>query len=403
MADPNPTDPSGRERPEVSAITRGLRQGLSSDQQHGAVVPPWYPSTNYRFDQIGGDKPEYDYSRGTNPTRTMFAEALATLEGGAGAVVTASGMAACTLTIMAMVPIGGRVVAAHDLYGGTWRLLDTLAQQGRLTVDWVDLTDPDASAEALAGPADLVWIETPSNPLLRITDIAAVTELAHAAGAKALVDNTFCSPLLQQPLALGADVVLHSTTKFINGHSDVVGGAVIAADQAEADTLAWWANTTGLTGSSFDAWLALRGLRTLDARLRVHQANTAAVVEVLTADPAVASVHYPGLPEHPGYELAVRQQRGPGSLLSFELAGGLPAAAAFTDGLQCFDLAESLGGTESLVVHPMSMTHFAMSPEAHALAGITEGMLRLSVGIEQADDLVADVRAGLARAAAATN
>ena len=384
-------------QPEPSRLTRALRHGIGQDTQHRAVVPAWYPSTNYTFPTIG-EEPDYAYSRSANPTRDLFGEALNTLEGGAGAVVTASGMAAATLAVLALVPQGGRVVAAHDLYGGTWRLLDRWHAEGRVQVDWVNLTDLEAARAALTSPADLVWVETPSNPLLRITDIAAVAELGHAAGATVLVDNTFCSPLRQQPLDLGADLVMHSTTKFINGHSDVIGGALVAGTAELAEQLVWWANTTGVVGSSFDAWLQLRGLRTLSARMDVHERNAAAIVDLLTSHPAVAAVHYPGLPDHPGHELAARQQSGVGAMLSFELAGGLDAARQAVSGLRCFDLAESLGGVESLVVHPGSMTHGAMSAEAQALAGITPGLLRLSVGLEGADDLVADLRAGLDQA-----
>ncbi|MGA4669038.1 cystathionine gamma-synthase [Propionibacteriaceae bacterium Y1923] len=389
------------DQPEISRLTRALRHGIGQDDQHRAVVPAWYGSSNYTFPTIA-EEPDYAYSRSGNPTRDLFGEALATLEGGAGTVVTSSGMSAATLAVLALVPAGGRVVAAHDLYGGTWRLLNRFAADGRLQVDWVDLTDLDAARAALATEADLVWVESPSNPLLRITDIAAVCELGHTAGAKVLADNTFCSPVLQQPLSMGADLVLHSTTKFINGHSDVVGGALVSATEELHADLDWWANTTGVSGSSFDAWLQLRGLRTLDARMRVHQENAAAVVELLVDHPAVTRVHYPGLPDHPGHELATRQQSGFGSLISFEVAGGRAATEALVDGLRTFCLAESLGGVESLVVHPAAMTHAAMSDEALGLAGISQGLLRLSVGIEQSADLVADLAAGLDRAAAVT-
>lgn len=384
-----------------SRLTRALRHGIGADTQHRAVVPAWYASTNYTFPTIA-EEPDYAYSRSGNPTRDMFGEAVAILEAGAGTVVTSSGMSAATLALLALVPAGGRVVAAHDLYGGTWRLMNRFAEDGRLQVDWVDLTDLEAARTALGAPADLVWIETPSNPLLRITDISAVAALGHAAGALVLADNTFCSPLLQQPLTLGADVVLHSTTKFINGHSDVVGGALVSATAEQHAVLDWWANTTGVSGSSFDAWLQLRGFRTLDARLRVHQQNARAIVELLVNHPAVAKVYYPGLPDHPGHELATRQQSGYGSLVSVDLAGGRAAADALVGGLRHFCLAESLGGVESLVVHPAAMTHAAMSEDALALAGISEGLLRLSVGIESADDLVADLDEGLARAVAAS-
>jgi cystathionine gamma-synthase len=262
-----------------------------------------------------------------------------------------------------------------------------------------DLTDPRALAAALDPAPALVWVETPSNPLLRITDLRLVIEAAHRVGARVLVDNTFLSPALQSPIEFGADLVLHSTTKYINGHSDVVGGAVVAGDAALLEPLAWWANALGLTGSPFDSFLTLRGLRTLDARLRVHEENAAAVAAALAAAPGVAAVHWPGLASHPGHALAARQQRGFGAMLSFELAGGVAAVQAFLDGLLCFTLAESLGGVESLVAHPASMTHAAMTPEVRAHAGIGDGLLRLSVGIEAAGDLLADLEAGLARAA----
>lgn len=389
------------DQPETSRLTRALRHGIGQDTQYRAVVPAWYASTNYTFPTIA-EEPDYAYSRSGNPTRDLFGEALAILEGGAGTVITSSGMSAATLALLACVPVGGRVVAAHDLYGGTWRLLSRFANDARLQVDWVDLTDLDSARAALGSAADLVWIETPSNPLLRITDIAAVADLGHAAGAVVLADNTFCSPALQQPLSLGVDVVLHSTTKFINGHSDVVGGALVSATRAQHDDLDWWANTTGVSGSSFDAWLQLRGLRTLDARVRVHDQNARAVVDLLVGHPAVAKVHYPGLADHPGHALAASQQSGFGSLVSFELVGGRPAADALVASLRTFCLAESLGGVESLVVHPGAMTHAAMSDEAQGMAGITEGLLRLSVGIEQAPDLVADLTVALDRAQRAT-
>jgi cystathionine gamma-synthase len=314
-------------------------------------------------------------------------------------VVTATGMAAITLVLEALLQPGDRLVVTHDCYGGSWRLFDALARKGRFELALVNLADPKALAEALSRPTRLVWIETPSNPLLRITDLREVILNAHAAGALALVDNTFLSPALQRPLEFGADLVLHSTTKYINGHSDVVGGAVVARDPALHESLAWWANALGLTGSPFDSFLTLRGLRTLDARLRVHQENAIALAERLQRHAAVGAVHYPGLASHPGHALAARQQRGFGAMISFELAGGVPAVRAFLDGLRHFTLAESLGGVESLVAHPATMTHAAMSAEARRIAGIGEGLLRLSVGIEALEDLEADIEAGLQRAA----
>jgi len=380
----------------IASCTRAVRAGIETDHQHGAVVPPLHLSTNYSFAGFNA-KREYDYSRSGNPTRDLLADALAELERGAGAVVTASGMAAVALALE-LVPAGGKVLAAHDCYGGTWRLLDAWAKKGRFEVRFVDLTDPTALASGLAENPSLVWVETPSNPLLRITDIRHVAQAAHAAGALCVVDNTFLSPALQQPLTLGADVVVHSTTKYINGHSDVVGGAVIARESDVTEKLKWWGNCLGLTGAPFDSWLTLRGLRTLSARLRAHQENAAALGDLLDQHPAVTRVFYPGLASHPQHALAKRQQSGFGAMLSFELAGGEAAVRAFLDGLQCITLAESLGGVESLIAHPATMTHAAMAPEARRAAGISDTLLRLSVGIEDIADLSRHLRAALARA-----
>lgn len=377
--------------------TRSVRAGIDSDSAFGAVTPALYLSSNYSFAGLDG-KRRYDYSRSGNPTRDVLAAALADLEGGSGAVVTASGMAAVGLTLE-LLPAGALLVAPHDGYGGSHRLFRAWAEKGRFALAEIDFNDPTALGAALARKPAMVWIETPSNPLLRITDIRHVARAAQAVGALVVVDNTFLSPALQQPIALGADLVVHSTTKYINGHSDVVGGAVIAASAELHERLLWWANATGVTGAPFDSLLTLRGLRTLDARLRVHQENALALVDVLGAHPAVAAVHYPGLSTHPGHALAARQQRGFGAMLSFDLRGGLPAVRACVDGLRYFTLAESLGGVESLVAHPASMTHAAMSAEARARAGIGDGLLRLSIGIEAAGDLCADLAAALDRAA----
>ena len=380
--------------------TLAVRAGIDRDEAYGAVTPPLVLSSNFSFAGFG-EKRRYDYTRSGNPTRDLFAGALAELEGGAAAVATASGMAAVALVLNALLSPGDRLVVPHDGYGGSWRLFDALARKGHFELDVVDLTDARALAAALAASPKLVWIETPSNPLLRITDLRFTIEAAHRAGALAVVDNTFLSPALQRPIAFGADVVVHSTTKYINGHSDVVGGAVVARDAELAATLGWWANAFGLAGAPFDSFLALRGLRTLDARLRVHQENTQALVALLDGHPAVRALHYPGLVSHPGHALAARQQSGFGAMLSLELEGGEAAVRAFLDGLECFTLAESLGGVESLVAHPATMTHAAMAPEVRAAAGIGDGLLRLSVGIEHADDLVADIAAALERAARA--
>jgi len=304
-------------------------------------------------------------------------------------------MAAVTV-VLELVPAGGLVVAAHDCYGGTWRLFDAWARKGRFRVIFADLTDPAKLAEALAEKPDVVWIETPSNPLLRITDIRHVAQATHAIGACCVVDNTFLSPVLQRPLALGADIVVHSTTKYINGHSDVVGGAVISAKKEIAEQVAWWGNCLGLTGSAFDSFLTLRGLRTLHVRLREHGRNAQAVAEYLAKQSAVKRVYYPGLPTHPGHELAQRQQSGFGAIVTLEVQGGLEGARKFSESLELFSLAESLGGVESLVAHPATMTHAAMTPEARAFAGLVDGLLRLSIGIESTSDLLADLAQGVA-------
>ncbi|SDY72226.1 cystathionine gamma-synthase [Lysobacter sp. yr284] len=383
-----------------NACTAAVRAGIDRDTAYGAVTPPIVLSSNFSFAGFN-DKRQYDYTRSGNPTRDLLGEALAELEGGAGGVITSTGMSAITLVLHAFLKPGDRIVVPHDGYGGSWRLFNALAAKGAFELITADLTDPRSLTEALASDPAVVWIETPSNPLLRITDLRFVIEAAQAKGALTVVDNTFLSPALQRPIAFGADLVVHSTTKYINGHSDVVGGAVVAKSEDHHQKLVWWANALGLTGSPFDAFLTLRGLRTLDARLRVHQENTQAIAELLDAHPAVRVVHYPGLASHPGHALAARQQKGFGAMLSVEIDGGVDAVRAFVDGLTCFTLAESLGGVESLVAHPATMTHAAMSPEARAAAGIGDGLLRLSVGIEHVDDLIADLQAALDRASAA--
>ena len=390
-----PTDTDAPCRPATAAV----RAGIDRDTAYGAVTPPIVLSSNFSFAGFA-QKREYDYTRCGNPTRDLLAEALAELEGGAGAVVTATGMGAITLVLNALLEPGDRLVVPHDAYGGSWRLFNALAKKGHFELITADLTDPRSLADALAQSPKLVLIETPSNPLLRITDLRFVIDAAHKAGARAVVDNTFLSPALQTPIAFGADVVLHSTTKYINGHSDVVGGAVVARDAETHQQLVWWANALGLTGSPFDSFLTLRGLRTLDARLRAHQENANAIAALLDTHPAVSKVYFPGLPLHPGHAVAARQQKGFGAMLSLELEGGEESVRAFVEGLRYFTLAESLGGVESLVAHPATMTHAAMTPEARAKAGISDGLLRLSVGIEATDDLLADLAAALSRAEA---
>jgi cystathionine gamma-synthase len=379
-----------------SPATRAVRAALETDTQHGAVVPPVHLTSTYAFKAFGV-KGAYDYTRSGNPTRDALADALAELEGGHGAVVTCSGMAAVTL-VTHLLQADDLLIAPHDCYGGTYRLFDSLAKRGSVRVEFVDQTDAAAVDAALAKQPKLVWVETPSNPLLRIVDIAGLANKAHACGALLLADNTFLSPVWQQPLALGADLVLHSTTKYLNGHSDVVGGAIVAKTQSLHEQLVWWANCIGVTGAPFDSYLTLRGLRTLFPRLRTHGDNAARIAAALTQHSAVQRVFYPGLTSHPQHELARRQQSGFGAMVSFELQGGLEQVRAFLDGLACFSLAESLGGVESLVAHPASMTHAGMAPDARERAGIRESLLRLSVGIEDIDDLLADLQGGLERA-----
>lgn len=383
---------------EFTAATRAVRAALETDTQHGAVVPPIHLSSTYAFKAFG-EKGGYDYGRSGNPTRDALGEALASLEGGAGAVVTSSGMAAVTLICQLLNP-DDLLIAPHDCYGGTYRLFEALAKRRTLRVEFVDQTDPQALAAAIAAKPKLVWIETPSNPLLRIVDIRAVATRAHAVGALVVADNTFLSPGWQQPIALGADLVLHSTTKYLNGHSDVVGGAVVAATQELNEKLVWWANCIGVTGAPFDSYLTLRGLRTLHARLAVHGANAMHVAELLSMHSAVDRVFYPGVSAHPQHALAKAQQSGFGAMVSFELKGGIPQVRSFLHGLKCFSLAESLGGVESLVAHPASMTHAAMNADARKRAGLSDSLLRLSIGIEGVEDLLSDLRQGLDRALA---
>lgn len=381
--------------PAFDSATRTVRAAIATDREHGAVVPPLHLSTTFTFAGIGRSR-RYDYTRSGNPTRDQFAHAVAGLEGGHGAVITSSGMSAVLLALQ-LAGRGDRVVAPHDAYGGTHRLLRSLAAKRHFDLTLTDLTADDAPERIRVLSPRLVWIETPSNPLLRITDIGAVAAAAHAAGALVVADNTFLSPVLQRPLELGADIVVHSATKYLNGHSDVVGGAVIAKDPAVQEELAWWANCMGLACSPFDAWLSLRGVRTLHARMAVHEANALEVVAALESHPAVACVYHPSLAAHPGHDRALRQQHGFGAIVSFELRYGLPAIRRFARAVRLFSLAESLGGVESLVAHPATMTHASMSPDARAAAGIPESLLRLSVGIESANDLVADIGRALDR------
>jgi cystathionine gamma-synthase len=382
---------------QLAENTRAVRAGLETDDATGAVVPPIHLTSTFAFRGFG-DKREYDYTRSGNPTRDLLANALADLEGGAGAVITATGMAAITV-VGHLLPAGARIVAPHDCYGGSFRLFTAWQRRGELSVDFVDFGNAAAVDAALATPHAMLWIETPSNPLLRISDIAQLAARGKRAGALVVVDNTFLSPAWQQPLALGADLVVHSTTKYINGHSDVVGGAVIASTAELAQQIGWWANCLGLTGSPFDSFLTLRGLRTLHARLAVHERNAQGLAEWLVEQPGIAKVYYPGLATHPGHAIARRQQRGYGAIVTLELEGGSEAVKKFVDSLELFSLAESLGGVESLIAHPATMTHAAMDPDARAAAGLVDGLLRLSIGIEHLADLRNDLARALARCA----
>jgi cystathionine gamma-synthase len=382
---------SGNEKQETLAA----RFAVDSDSSHGAVIPPLYLSSNFSFEGFG-EKREYDYSRSGNPTRDQLADALAALEGGAGGVITASGMSAVHLVTQLLNP-GDLVVAPHDCYGGCHRLFKAASARGLFDLAWLPLWETESSVRQILelGPK-IVWIETPSNPLLRITDVEAIAAAAHESGALVVVDNTFLSPAGQKPFELGADIVLHSTTKYINGHSDVVGGAVLARAPGVLEDLAWWANCLGLTGSPFDSFQTLRGLRTLHVRYRQHEENAARIAEFLQQNDGVAKTCYPGLVTHPGHETAARQQQSFGAMIRFELDASEEEIPVFLSALKLFTLAESLGGVESLVAHPASMTHAAVSPEDQLAAGISVRLLRLSVGIEHVDDLLADLEAGFA-------
>lgn len=376
-----------------SLRTRAARAGVGRDPGHGGVVAPISVSAAYRREDAAVQG-AFDYARTDHPGRNLLAEAIADLDGAAGAVATASGMAAIDL-VLELVPAGGRVVCAHDAYGGTHRLMDARAGQGRFTLSHADCTDLAALEAALAPGADLVLLETPSNPRLRITDLEHACALSKAAGALAVVDNTVLTPALQRPIALGADLCVVSTTKLINGHSDMVGGAVSAADAAIAGRLAWWANAKGAGAGAFDAFLALRGLRTLPLRARAQSETAGFLAHRLAAHPRVRRVDYPGLPDHPGHDVATRQQDGYGPLLSLELDGDAQTARRFAGSLELFILAQSLGAAESLVSIPALMTHAAMAPEARGKAGIADGLIRLSAGLEDREDLWADLERAL--------
>ncbi|MBM7073390.1 cystathionine gamma-synthase [Shewanella sp. 202IG2-18] len=376
-----------------STTTIAVRNGLETDIQYGSVVPPMHLSTNYCFDDALSPR-EFDYSRSGNPTRALLADTLAKLEKGAGAIITNTGMSAITLVLQLLKP-HDLLIVPHDSYGGSLRLFKAFADKGCFKLDIIDQTQEEQIQSAIAKEPKMVWLETPSNPLLRIVDIQKIANKLEGSHTLLVVDNTFLSPLLQKPLSLGADIIVHSTTKYINGHSDVVGGAVIAKTDDLSETLCWWGNTLGLTGGAFDAYQTLRGVRTLPIRIKQHEQNAKKVVNILSEHHAVSQLYYPGLENHIGHEIAKRQQSGFGGMVSFELKGDHNALIQFVHRLQLFSLAESLGGVESLVCVPALMTHRSMDNDAQVKAGIKPTLIRLSIGVEDGDDLATDLKQAL--------
>jgi cystathionine gamma-synthase len=374
--------------------TLALHAGQEPDALTGAVVPPIYATSTYKQDGVGGTRGGYEYSRTANPTRAALEECLAALEGGTRAFAFSSGMAAEDCLLRVLGKPGDHVLIPTDAYGGTFRLFDKVLKPWGLNYTPVPQTDLDAVRDALdATGAKLIWTETPTNPLLNITDIEALAEIARGHGAKLVVDNTFASPYLQRPLTLGADAVVHSTTKYVGGHSDVVGGAVIVRDSELADSIAFLQNATGAVAGPFDAWLTLRGIKTLAVRMDRHCANATRVADMLASHPAVSQVYYPGLPQHPGHKIAGSQMRAFGGIVSFRLKAGEEAAVAAVGRTKLFTLGESLGGVESLIEHPARMTHQSVAGSA---LEVPADLIRVSVGLEDADDLLEDLRQALA-------
>ncbi|MBZ4318428.1 cystathionine gamma-synthase [Streptomyces huiliensis] len=377
---------------QQSFETLAIHAGQEADPLTGAVVPPIYQVSTYKQDGVGGLRGGYEYSRSANPTRTALEENLAALEGGVRGLAFASGLAAEDCLLRTLLAPGDHVVIPNDAYGGTFRLFAKVV--GRWGVEWsvADTSDPASVRDAITDRTKAVWVETPSNPLLGITDIAAVAQVAHEGGAKLVVDNTFASPYLQQPLALGADVVVHSTTKYMGGHSDVVGGALITNDAVFGDELAYHQNAMGAVAGPFDSWLTLRGIKTLAVRMDRHSANAERVADLLLSHPKVTRVYYPGLPEHPLHEVAAKQMKSFGGMVSFRVEGGEEAAVEVCNRARLFTLGESLGGVESLIEHPGRMTHASVAGSA---LEVPADLVRLSVGIESIDDLLADIKQAL--------
>ena len=373
--------------------TRAIHAGQEPDPQTGAVVPPVYQVSTYAQDGVGGLRGGYEYSRSGNPTRTALEECLASIEGGTRGLAFASGLAAEDTLLRTVMAPGSHAIIGNDAYGGTYRLFAKVAEPWGVEHTPVDLTDLDAVRRAVRkGQTRIIWAETPTNPLLTVVDIAALAGIAHEAGALLVVDNTFASPYLQQPLALGADVVVHSTTKYLGGHSDVIGGGLVVADAELGDRLAYHQNAMGSVPGPWDSWLVLRGIKTLGVRMDRHCSNAKAIVDLLTSHPAVTEVYYPGLPGHRGHEVAARQMRDFGGMVSFRVAGGEQEAVDLCARTRVFTLGESLGGVESLIEHPGRMTHASAAGSA---LEVPADLVRLSVGIESADDLVADLKQAL--------
>ena len=373
--------------------TKTVHTGVDKDSAFNSVTTPIYQTSTFRFEDIGVTK-GYDYTRTSNPTRRALEENIADLEGGAGAVAVATGMAAIT-TVLHLFRPGDEILCTHDCYGGTERILRLYQEQFGYRITYLNLQDPQTLRAALTPATKAVWIETPSNPLLNVLDIASLSTVAHAHGALSIVDNTFLSPVNQSPFALGADIIVHSTTKYLNGHSDVVGGAAVAKSKEHAERLQHLANALGQGASPFDSWLVLRGIKTLVPRMRLHESNARTIASFLASHRNVSRVYYPGIPSHPQHDLAKRQQRGFGGMVSFEVKGGIEQVHHVLRGVRIFALAESLGGIESLIDHPETMTHASMNPALRKEAGINERVIRLSVGIEDVDDLVEDLDRGL--------
>lgn len=374
--------------------TTAIHAGQGPDPATGATIVPIYQTSTFT-QSAPGEHQGFEYSRSGNPTRTALETCLAALEGGQHALAFASGLAAENAVLSLLQP-GDHVVAGEDLYGGTARLLRQVFAPLGITTSFVDTADTGAVQAALSPRTRIVWVESPSNPLLWVSDIAAIASAAHGGGALLVVDNTFATPYLQRPLELGADIVVHSTTKYVGGHSDAVGGAAIVNDTAVADSLRFYQNAAGGVPGPFDSWLILRGVKTLSLRMRAHCENAARIAALLDGAPGVEQVYYPGLPHHPGHELASRQMSGPGGMVSLRLEGGRDAARLFLQSLRYFSLAESLGGVESLASYPAEMTHASLPPEDRARRGIDGGLVRLSVGIEDVADLLEDVEQALA-------